>query len=51
MPASIGNVEVIASKYLIMNSLLVRYDFKMECGRIFFSLNKSPVCHTSSNAC
>ena len=30
MPASIGTVAVIASKYLIMNGLLVRYDFKME---------------------
>ena len=30
MSASIGNVVLIASKYLIMNSLLVRYDFKME---------------------
>ena len=30
MSASIGNVVLIASKYLIMNSLLVRYDFNME---------------------
>ena len=30
MPTSIRNVAVLVSKYLIMNSLLVRYDFKME---------------------
>ena len=30
MPDSIGNIAIVTFKYLIMNSLLVRYDFKME---------------------
>ena len=30
MPTSIGNVVVVASKYLTMNCLLIRLDLRME---------------------